>query len=440
MSRRAIDIAFLYEKAVRELDVACIIKEMLRADYDLHVEIFQQNYQPEVTVTRFKPRVVVLPFCYQERSNSVFLLGWRDATFFNLTWEQLLYAGNAVAKTPRGEFALKHCIHHAWGETYANLLRQIGVPEQHIYVNGNPAYMLYREPYRRYYRDRASLALEHGLDPNKRWIFFPENYNWAFYDQATLDRFIKDGQGSADVHDLHTFSRRSFVEVMKWLQSVLQENNVEIILRPRPATSPTEFVEAAKNVLGSLPAGLFITQADTVREWILASDIVVSSYSTSIIEASLAGVPVYLLEPFPLPDLLVTEWQKYIPHLRSAGEFAAVVAVSGLHETGSNLKEWASSQLLAHGDPIRNIAEKLAQICSGKAPIPSAPRPEIVTYAGRYRLPWWLVRAYRQLRLHYFASFPNRDVYFEYENDVLALDTVPEKMKRWANVIRKAPV
>ena len=205
-----IDIVYLYEKAVRELDVACAIKYMAQHLYGLRIEIVQQNYGYPQAFEEFHPRVVVLPFCYQERSHNAYLLQWRKAVYFNLTWEQLFYPGNRTAKTPRGEFAVNHCLHHAWGDFYADFLRQQGIPNKHIFVNGNPAYALYDEPYRQYFKQRSDLASQHGLDPVRRWIFFPENYNWAFYDESMLQQMIGDGQAPDQVFAMRDFCRQSF--------------------------------------------------------------------------------------------------------------------------------------------------------------------------------------------------------------------------------------
>ena len=213
---RSVDVALLFEKAVREIDVATALKHILASRHGLTMEIIQQNYPDHGLVREIDPKVVVLPFCYQQRSNNFFFVRWRGATFFNLTWEQLFYPGNAAAKTPRGEFAVRHVIHNAWSDGYADLLRAQGVPEQHIFVSGNPAYALYDEPYRRYFRSRADLAADAGLDASRRWVFFPENYNWAFYEPPMLEQMVRDGQSLEQVQAMRELVTRSFEVAMRW--------------------------------------------------------------------------------------------------------------------------------------------------------------------------------------------------------------------------------
>jgi hypothetical protein len=191
---RDVDIVYLYEHASRELDVACAVTARLRREHGASVEIMHWPQDFAAAVATIRPRLVVLPFCYSERSYTNLLHFWYKVIFFNLTWEQLLYPGNQKAKTPRGEFAVKHVVHHAWSDAYAELLRVQGISEDRILCNGQPAYKLYDEPYRRYFPAREQLARRYALDTEKRWVFFPENYNWAFYSDAMLTRFLADGQ------------------------------------------------------------------------------------------------------------------------------------------------------------------------------------------------------------------------------------------------------
>ena len=262
---RRVDIAYLYEHASRELDVACAVTARLRNDYGLSVQILHWPQGFSEAVASLKPRLVTLPFCYSERSYVNLLHFWNESLFFNLTWEQLLYPGNQKAKTPRGEFALRHVVHHAWSEAYAGLLRDQGIPDEHIFCNGQPAYALYDEPYRRYFPSRAELAARYGLDERKRWIFFPENYNWAFYSDATLQRFLADGQSLEDITEMRDFCNRSLHEVLNWCRTAAMKQDVEIILRPRPSTTLERFRHEVEQSLPDLPAGLHMIQDESVR-------------------------------------------------------------------------------------------------------------------------------------------------------------------------------
>ncbi len=446
---QSIDVVFLYEKAVRELDVACAIKYMAKQQYGLCSKIIQQNYSYWSVFQKYQPRVVILPFCYQERSHHLYLTRWRKSIFFNLSWEQLFYPGNKTAKTPRGQFAVKHVLHHAWSDFYADLLRQQGVPEEHIFVNGNPAYALYTEPYCRYFKSRTELATQYGLDPQKKWVFFPENYNWAFYGEAMLQQMINDGQAAKQVYAMREFSCRSFEAVMQWCEALANHENIEVIVRPRPATMIDEFVARVKQIVTALPHSLHINQKETVRDWVLASDVVVSSYSTTLIEAAIAGKGAYMLVPYPLPASLHQDWHGLVTHLTSAQEFLdTCLNVSATIDT--RLGDWARATMLTHGDPIQNLVDRLAQICRREISVPAVPSRECVTLPGRLPLPRWLTHELRRWRLMLLLGLPDsllslyrnlrgressRRVDPEYEVDVASQADIPRRVSRWSEIL-----
>lgn len=430
---KPIDIVILYEKALRELDVACALKVMLEGE-GLSVAIVHQDHDYGEALTRYRPRLVVLPFCYQNRSNNIYLMRWREAIFVNLTWEQFFYRGNRQAKTPRGKFPLGHVIHCAWSQDYLDLLAEIGVPTARTFLSGNPALGLYRAPYRDYFCDRATLAADHGLDPARRWVFFPENYNWAFYDDSMLQQMVADGQSEEEVEAMRVFATRSFAQAMEWCRRLVVETEVELILRPRPATVPAVMRTRVEALLGALPARFHVLQDKTVREWILAADLVVSSYSTSLIEAAVAGRPILMLEPIPLPDSLTQSWHPLAPRaedyegLRGAAEVPSIVP-------GARLAAWAESRLLGTGDPLRALVSCLTRLCCGETPPPPPASRDTVTWgapAGVPVLTWWAWKYLRSFISQVKALYGVRHIAAaDIKADVAAKHTIADRCAHW---------
>lgn len=430
---KPIDIVILYEKALRELDVACALKVMLERE-GRSVAIVHQDHDYGEALTRYRPRVVVLPFCYQNRSNNIYLLRWRDAIFVNLTWEQFFYRGNRKAKTPRGEFALNHVIHCAWSLDYLDLLSEIGVPSRHTFLSGNPALGLYREPYRYYFRDRAALAVTYNLDPARRWVFFPENYNWAFYEESMLRQMVADGQSAEEVAAMRDFASDSFGQAMEWCQRLVAETDVELILRPRPATVPEVMRRRVETLIGPLSKRFHIFQEETVREWILASDLVVSSYSTSLIEAAVADQPILMLEPLPLPDSLAQDWHHLVPRARDYAQLRQA-ATSTAEKSAEALASWAESRLVGTGDPLRALTGYLVSLCRGEALRPPTATRASVTWGCPPGVPvfaWWAWKYLRsflsQLKaLLNIRHIPADDI----TADVAAKHTITNRCAHW---------
>lgn len=435
---RKVDIVYLYEHSARELDVACAIAAILKHRYGLSVEIIQWPVGFQDSFHDFQPRLVVLPFCYSEQSYPKVLAAWRRSIFFNITWEQLFYPGNKTAKTPRGKFALNHVIHHAWSEFYASFLEQQGVPENHIYLIGQPAYRLYDEPYRRYFAPRTFLAERYGLTPECRWLFFPENYNWAFYTQTTLENFIQGGQSPEDVHAMREYCKKSLAETVLWCAEIARSNKVEVILRPRPATSLSEFSDAVEQIIPSIPARLHILKDESVRDWVLASDVVVSSYSTSLLEAAIAGKSVYMLEPYPIPSALTMQWHEYLPHIKTRQQFMDSCLENTQEQVGASLGEWARQQMMVSEDAIGGLAEILSNLLGSDANVPpvpswsaSIPDPGIRKQA----IMWTLSQRLRAM----LGQQKVTKVPAEYVNDYFARDVIKTRIQRWTDVLFGSP-
>jgi surface carbohydrate biosynthesis protein len=431
----SVDVVCLYEKALRELDVLCAIKALAERR-GMSVEIVELSFGYGEAMG-LRPRIVVLPYCYQERSNNFYLMRWRDATFVNFSWEQFFYPGNRIAKTPRGDFALNHVLHLSWSEGYSQLLRGAGVPGRSIVLTGNPALQLYREPYRHYFADRATLARRYGLDPARKWVFFPENYNWAFYEQPMLDQMVRDGQSPRDVAEMRAYTTASFETAMAWCARLVRESDAELVLRPRPATPLATMVERVRAAIGPLPERLHVLQDETVREWNLAADLVVSSYSTSLVEATIAGRRILMLEPQALPPALVQEWHHLVPRATRYEDFAACLA--GSEPNGAPLARWAVETVSGPADPIMAIVDLLQAAKDGAVTIPSPATRESVLIDRPAAMPfglWWLVRIGRSYLSQWKALSPwRRAVLAESAPDVAAARTIAQRAAHWSKCL-----
>jgi surface carbohydrate biosynthesis protein len=383
---------------------------------------------------RFRPQIVALPFCY---SNSLedypFLLDWPRATYFNLAWEELFYEGNREAKLPSGEFECKQVIHHAWGDFFVDLLLERGVPRQHIFLNGHPVYTLYAEPYRQYFVTRAELAQRHGLDPARRWVFFPENYNWAFYAGWKLESLERSGLKREHMQAMVHFCRESLTSVLEWCAAVAASSQVEFIIRPRPAVPLEQFQAFVAGVMPDGIASIHVTKAESVREWILASQVVVSSYSTSLIESAVAGQATFMVEPQPMPAVLVADWQSYLPHLTTFPAFESACR-DGTPQSGQDLNRWTRARMLSRGDAIENLARFLADLRGGAMNRPRL-RPGSLLPPGRGARPAWL--EFENLRRSGQRARRTADPNISplYESDLVSAAEIHHRVQRWGQVL-----
>jgi surface carbohydrate biosynthesis protein len=361
-----IDIIWLVEHVAREFDVASLVKAIAARRYGLNVEIRNIYQHIGQYLPVFDPAVIVHPFVYIVEgalATEDIFRRWPDAVHVNAAWEQIHYRAHYKIKAPADKTAREQVTHFAWGNFYKNFLIDAGVPPDNIVINGHPAYQLYREPYRSLFDDRRRLATRHGLDPNKEWIFVPENYRWAFA-QKKLKFFVSLGGDREELQSLIEFSIPSLIELLRACREASRNDDVEIIFRPRPAINTERILDFFQKEIGSDLGRIRIIKEGSVREWVLASDKVISSYSTSLLEAAVAAKPSWMFEPIPIPESLHCEWYDSAPRIRTAAEFVQVCMKRDM-KTHRPMADWVHTHLLPDSDPIEKIVEELRKLRAG---------------------------------------------------------------------------
>ena len=93
-----------------------------------------------------------------------------------------------------------------------------------------------------------------------------------------------------------------------------------------------------------------------------------SSYSTTLIEAALAGKPIHRFSPEPFPAALESEWHSLVPVLKDREAFLGAMRQTPIKPTGEPLADWARTRFFPVGDPFNAIAEAIARFYAAAAP------------------------------------------------------------------------
>lgn len=356
------DIRWFIEHTARELDVAAAVATLVEKKYGRTIGIHPLSLIKKASAIP-SPALVLLPFFYSlaDAGFADMVRAWPNALFFNVSWEQVFYTANLEYKAPKDTFAKQYVYHHAWSREREAFLKQKGVPANHIFVNGHPAYSLYKKPYRDVFVKRAELSRKFGIDKSKRWVFFPENFSWFFYSEHQLEHIIKSGQDRAIAYQMRDYCKDAFHRILDWLDEASKDPHVAIILRPRPAFSLSYFSEKLQAVAPGLNRKIFILKEYSVREWILASDVVVSTFSTSLIEAAVAGKPLFMLEPAAIPKGLSAPWYERVEKIKNRKEFISRISEK---RAGSPtlLAKWAEERFFVNKDPIDGLARYIGTL------------------------------------------------------------------------------
>jgi hypothetical protein len=439
---RSVDILYFIEHAARELDTACAVKYLAESQFNLTLEIRSIVLDLEDTLQGFKPKVVVLPFCVSVKGLNLekIVAQWPEARYINLSYEQLLGKAQKGFKAPRDYFARHYVVHHAWGDFFAAFLRESGVPQANIVVNGNPSYALYQDPYKGFYGEaRADLALQFDLDPEKRWVFVPENYGWAFFKDNMLRDRIKRGFDAEQAYRYRDFSVDSLREAGRWWYAGTHLDEIELIVRPRPAVPRDTFIEMLQTLSGKLPEELHIIKHGSVREWILASDMVFSSYSTTLLEAAAARKPLYMLAPYPTPEFIHVDWNDLAEKVVTQESFLETITQPELSQNWRVLEAWVVESMLSQGDPIANQVKILKSLLDGDIEVPpplpiagEIARPTLDKTVRRMRTWGWNTM---QQTLAFLGVRTYAQTWNPHEADVITPEDVDKKVMLWGKVL-----
>jgi hypothetical protein len=168
---------------------------------------------------------------------------------------------------------------------------------------------------------------------------------------------------------------------------------------------------------------LHFIKEESVREWILASDVVISSFSTTLIEAALAGKSAFMVEPFTLIKSFYNEWYDHVARIKNFAEFEEA-CLDKSNGANSELRNWARCEMLAKGDPIAGLAEMLSEL-AGWPPGKSDSRSELTS--GIQVLKQLTTRALRLDKAYFIPR--------THENDIFNDDLVNRRTRRWSQVL-----
>ncbi len=205
---------------------------------------------------------------------------------------------------------------------------------------------------------RPALALRAG------------EHRWAFA-RSKIDFFVGI-RGRRDSSSDSSSSPSRPWQVADQFAGRIRLDGVEVVFRPRPANSTERIRSFFREHVGEDFGAIHVIKEGSVREWIVASDLVVSSYSTSLIEAAIAsGLPT-CSSRFPCPRACIAAWYDFAP--RACGRPTSSSPCCAAHELEppcAALVSWATENLLPVADPIRRCVEDLAELCSVGGPRPA---------------------------------------------------------------------
>ena len=287
-----LDYLIMYEHKVREFDNVCLLKaELERRGYS--VGIIQSSELHLIPYMFWKRPKVYVPFClYNDETceRLVWDIVGNIRKIFNLHWEQAL-SRNALAS----DFAIptgyaSEATHLCWGQEGYDLLAEAKV--KNLVVTGAPQMDFLREEFKGIYRSRAEIDKEYNL-PSGKLLLYISTFIYASMtkrEQQNLERTVGYSM-SRKIEE----NKKIRKVTLKWLSKLLDDfTDYYIVYRPHPG----ENIDDELLKMQKMNPRFYIIKEDSIKQWIIVADEIVTFYSSSLAEVFYAKKNCIILRPY----------------------------------------------------------------------------------------------------------------------------------------------
>jgi surface carbohydrate biosynthesis protein len=316
---KKVDVIFFIEHKDREFEtIEAITLELIKLGL---TAIILSVYFDLIKLYKYKTKTVVFPYLLSKEDwplNLVTNIFGENITYINMNWEQLISKVNEDYKKPQDDFVKKTVKHVSWSENFKeNFLLKNNVLEENICITGNPANDILISLMSKNKEWRSKLSLQYSLDINKKWLFMPMNYGWAFSKDELINGKILAGYPSDIAWEHRSYAKKCLTSFIDFIINLANNSKYEIIIRPHPSISEEQYLELFHQKTNDIPQNIIINKDYSIREWIISSDVIGSSWSTSVWDAYNIGKKVFLYTPYARPDWLDVWWNNTIENVDS---------------------------------------------------------------------------------------------------------------------------
>lgn len=289
---KKIDFLIYFESYEREYENALLMKwELERRGYSVSLcNTVKNDYWKAHCL---EPRVVVSHTLRNDRNVHAYTShrGRAPRKLVDLQYEQVIGRSYRDSDTwvPTGKArkAMRVC----WGNETVQRLTQGGIDEKMLRITGAMQMDTLRAELRSYYLNKVQLGNRYCIDASKTWVLFNAGFTALTADEESLKK-IADRVGDIT----HYISIRAKIQetILEWMDHALSvDNELVFVYRPHPGEKPTL---AIKNMLARNDRFVWCGEL-SVKQWILAADVVCVWNSTSVVESYYAQRPTLILRP-----------------------------------------------------------------------------------------------------------------------------------------------
>lgn len=319
---KKVDILFLYETRVRELENICLLKyELERRGYTVGVQN-TWNELAKKSKPKYDAKVVVTHAMYHDGIYQfVQSIVGNVPKVVNMQCEQVGTLQDDEADDSR--FVLHgvaaQSMNICWGKkSYDRLLHRSKISPDYLRLTGQITLDFCRPELRGYYKTRQELEKEYNLPSDCQLNLFISSFSYVNLPESVI--------AQSDIQDKSQFikcSQDSFKGVLQWFDDFLTDRKDQaVVYRPHPAEANNPDLTA----LCEKHAGrFFVISQHSVKQWVAVSDRVYTWYSSSGAEVYTFGIPFGILRPVEIPRSMEVELFKNASFITDYEGFLASV-------------------------------------------------------------------------------------------------------------------
>lgn len=290
LERKKIDIVIFIEHKDRELQLSNYIKDKLEQE-NYSVIIASLIYHTHLILCQYEIKTIITPYIGFGKgsiSDLFFKVHGLGINYININYEQFLFPFTGKFKIPKTVPAKKYQVNFAWGNHFKEYLTNSGASPENIYVTGRPYSQIIKNLNTKNDQIRLDLANEFNLNLNKKWVFIALTDGLAFLDDNKLNKIVEGGAEKEGMYFQVRHDRDSVTklcEILSNLNKIDNHENFEFILRPHPSVASDKYLNIFSVNNLKIPQSLKIIKENSALNWLVASDVLITNYSTLIIDA-----------------------------------------------------------------------------------------------------------------------------------------------------------
>lgn len=300
---------YIYEHSDREFYIASQVKAYL-TDCGYYCDISSLAFDFSYKVLSSRPDCVILPFLPKSDTPLGKFILKSNLNFLVMNWEQYLsesssnYRSNILKDYSRFD----NVSFLSWTKSFTSFLVSNDIPLSRVYKTKDYNLMFIE----RYNHTRTSLR-KNVLGDYNTLVFCPMNYAWAFVGDNYVSSRVANGYNEKIAYEYIEYSKKCLYKFVVSIQNFAISNpRTLVIIRPHPSVSVNSYTQLFSN----MPENIIVSKDGEPRDLLIASDCLVTSWSTMALHKHLSGGRSVLFTPYNRPSFLNVSWNDFLPNVK----------------------------------------------------------------------------------------------------------------------------